>query len=216
MASFTSKPATPPNPFFTGNPVQTGSQGDFPQAVVNIVDAIPANETNDAVFQDVFSNNQASIFTDYKIRCRYEKDGHIYMMGITSPNGFLSASAAFVQLAQPTLLWIADWTACKTNEQPEIPNTQLTTVLTTGQPGSIQGIWVLLDEQYETAEVVVGPDGISPLYRISGTYIYGCVNADPVTTNDIVFPLVPWLKDTFPNGRNMPVSKLTGNIITES
>ena len=147
-----------------------------------------------------------SIYTDYMITNRYEFDKHVYMLGITSPTGFEGDSAAFVQLAAPTLLWIADWTAARFNKQPDIPSSSLLI-------NSSQGVhWTLLDEHIEPVMLTIGADATTPLYRISGTYVYGCRNPNPLLVRNIRFPRPPWLKD-IPN-RNMPLDYLETNLIT--
>lgn len=214
MASFTSTPKTA-TPFTDINPA-TGTQGAYPQAVVNIVDSINIDTDDSARFRDVTSVSTAAFFTDYKVHGHYENDKHIYMMGVTSPSGYKGMSAAFVQLAQPTTLWIADWTACKTGEQPEIPDPDLLVGFRTPGAGNLLGKWVLMDDHLEPAEIVVGPDGVTPLYRLSGTYVYGCTSASEVPSDDVTFPLVPWLQNNFPAGRGIPQSKLAGNIINDA
>lgn len=140
-------------------------------------------------------------YNDYQITNRYEKDGHIYMMGLTSPGGNpTTGTCAFVQTAIPTLLWISDWTACKWTDQPEIPN-----------PVSYNANWVLLDEHIETAMMAVGSDGVTPLYRCTGTYTYGNVYPNAYLVNDISYGRPPYIEDNIP--RNMPTSKLTPNLI---
>ena len=60
--------------------------------------------------------------------------------------------------------------------------------------------------------ITVGADATTPLYRISGTYVYGCRNPDPTLVRNIRFPRPPWLRD-IPN-RNMPFDSLEVNLIT--
>ena len=105
------------------------------------------------------------IFDDYVVINRFEKDRQIYALGVTSPSGFNGASVAFVQLASPTLLWIADWTAQKTGAQPEVPDPEAVDLT----------VWMLLDEHVEPRTIELRPDGATPIYRISGTYFYGCL-----------------------------------------
>ena len=130
-------------------------------------------------------------FTDFKVRNRYERDLHRYQLGLTTPNGFQGASCAFVQMAAPTLLWICDWTACRFRTPPIVPD-----------PETLVENWVLLDVLPETASLGVGPDGATPLYRISGTYVYGHRNPSGDVFRDIAFPRPPWLEDVF--DRSMP------------
>lgn len=127
-----------------------------------------------------------AIWADYMVINKYEDDQHVYMMGITSPNGDITGdTAAFVQLATKTLIWITDWTACRWKEKPEIPD-----------PESRDPNWILLDAVYEPAQETIGPDGVTPLWRMSGTYIYGRKKVDTVRTlRTINFPRPPWLED---------------------
>ena len=49
----------------------------------------------------------------------------------------------------------------------------------------------------EARMVTVGPDGVTPLYRISGTYVYGCTDPSDDVFSDVVYPRPPWLIDAF-------------------
>lgn len=140
-----------------------------------------------------------SIWTDYVIHNRYERDGCRYMMGITSPGGFQGASVAFTQLASPTLLWICDWTASRISIKPIIPN-----------PISQDPNWVLLDDWYEPCHEDLLPDGVSSVWRISGTYVYGHTNPNAIATMNINFPRPPWLDAT--SDRTVPNSSLQQNL----
>lgn len=150
----------------------------------------------------LFANptNASQIFTDYRIRNTYIHNLHRYMAGVTSPGGFQGSTAAFFQLAAPTLLWIADWTACRFNSQPDIPT------LTTADSD-----WVLLGDTYETHNPQVGPDNSSPLYRITGQYIYGHKKPNADAINNVVFGIAPYLIDGF--SRTMPASLRRRNLI---
>ena len=141
-----------------------------------------------------------AIITDYMVINHYESDRHIYQMGITSPFPFQDASAAFVQLAAPTLLWICDWTASRAIQQPSPPD-----------PAPADPNWVLLDVIPQVAMVTLCPDGVSPLYRISGTYVYGHKNPSQNVFNNLSYARPPWMKDDFP--RNINVDILEKNII---
>lgn len=120
----------------------------------------------------------------YILTNRYEKDNHIYMMGVSSPTAFQGASVAFCQLVAPTLLWISEWSCCRWNQQPIIPN-----------PKSQNPNWELLDEHYMPGCVWVPPDGTTPFYRISGVYVYGNLNPSNMTINDIAYSRPPFLTD---------------------
>lgn len=147
----------------------------------------------------VEEGDAANIYIDYEINSRYEKDGHKYSLGITSPNGFDGASVAFVQLAAPTLLWIVDWTVCRLNTPPDIPD-----------PNPSDANWVLLDDFWEPAKIAVMADGQTPVYRLTGTYIYGHKNPNIHTHKDVHFPRPPWLQDLFT--RLVPDTSLKQNL----
>lgn len=124
----------------------------------------------------------SSAFDDYLIINRFEADGNRYMSGLTSPDGFEGDSVAFFQLFTPTLLWICDWTIeVSSNEQPPMPSE-------TAPEG-----WVFLDKGITPSSIMVQGDGSTPIYRISGTYVYGAKN--PATAQPF-YPRPPWLQDS--------------------
>lgn len=131
--------------------------------VVPDVSVSPLNASDQQALFDTESD--LGIYTDYAVVNRYEFDHGIYMMGVTSPGGFQGNSAAFVQLKAETLLWIADWTARKNGEMPGIPSFQQT------DPNV-----VLLDTHFEPSMTEVMADGVTVVYRISGSYVYGFKN----------------------------------------
>lgn len=177
------------------NPVAPYVGGPTLQIQVGEIDS----PTEDAAYLDT-DDDAADIFTDYMVTTDYVHDPHTYMLGITSPGGFQGASVAFCQLAAPTLLWVADWTACRGLTQPDIPD-----------PNLNNQDWVFLGARMQPAMLTVAADGVTPIYRISGTYLYGKANPSLPMVKDIAYPLPPWLQDKF--NRTMPQSKLQQNII---
>ena len=144
-----------------------------------------------------FFTNYAGVITDYEVRSKYYKDGHVYALGCASPAGFRGVTTAFVQLSSSVLLWIADWTVQSNGAEPIIPSPFLVsqkfgfrTIGARGDP-----IWILMDEHYEAAQIELDGDGITPIYRLSGIYVFGCLNPSSVTVRDIVFPKSPYVKD---------------------
>jgi len=132
-----------------------------------------------------FRPSPNSVFTDYMVENRYEVRPHVFAMPITKTFSFSfqESSTAFVQLAEQTVVWIADWTASRINARPDIPS-------------SIpQGAgWVLLDRRYEPAMIIVGPDGRSPVHRVSGTFTYGRKRGHVFRPNtEPSHPAPPWL-----------------------
>ena len=120
------------------------------------------------------------------VRNRYEKDRHRYNLGVTSPGGFNGNSTAFVQLTNPTLLWICDWMVERLGGKPQVPN-----------PVPQDTNWILLDDWWEPDFVDVGgADGTTVLYRIYGTYVYGHKNPSNHTNLNVAFPLAPWINQS--------------------
>ncbi len=126
-----------------------------------------------------------SVVTDFHIHNHYERDNHRYMMGISSPGGFNGASVAFVQLAAPTLLWVADWTGCRFLEKAMIPD-----------PTAVTDDWVLLDSWLEPAQIIIAPNGTTPLFRITGTYVFGNQNPGTAFYSNVTYPVAPWFNST--------------------
>lgn len=141
------------------------------------------------------------IWADYLLRNRYEKDGHVYMLGCTSPNGFGSNSdtVAFCQIACSTVLWIADWTAARFGSPPTIPDPNI-------YQSRANNNWVLLDVHYDVGNVTLPADGATPYFRISGTYYYGHKRPTVDITKLMAFPKPPWIANFF--NRTIPSNDL--------
>lgn len=174
-----------PGNLFDNPPV---GQRDVTQPTVVTIGQVELDD-NDAKYIEITDG----IYTDYFIENSYEKDRHIYMDGITSPGGFQGASVAFFQLAAPTLLWICKWTAAKFAVSPLAPDS------TSKDPN-----WVLLDDSLVTASFAMASDGVTPLYRLSGVYVYGHKNPSAQISNNVVYPRPPWLEDVF--DRTVPLN----------
>jgi len=129
------------------------------------------------------------IYTDYLVENRYESDHHIYMMPVTSPGGFQGNQVAFCKLAAETILWIADWTAERLGSEPPLPD-----------PDPQDANVILLDEHYEPMMLGLGADGVSVLYRTSGTYVYGFLNPSQAILNHGRPPWLPGVDCTISPG----------------
>lgn len=165
----------------SGGMPQAGSNTTVgPQQVTEATITVGTVFPTDSLAQYTPTTNSTWIYTDYEVRNKYEGDKHVLMAGITSPAGFQGNSVSFFQMASSTLLWIADWTACRFNQLPNIPN-----------PVVSDTNWILLDQHYELADTKYGPDGVSPLYRVTGTYIYGHLNPNSDIVNNVQFGLSP-------------------------
>jgi hypothetical protein len=157
-------------------------QHTVPEAVVEI-GPVPITDS-DAKY--ITGTDGEFIPTDYMISNRYEWDPHRYMAGMTSPGGFSGGKVAFFQLASPTILWICDWTASSTKKQPNVPNIK-----------PIDPNWILLDVIPETAAVPVLAGGNVPLYRITGTYVYGHLNPSDDVFRHVCYGRPPYIEDAF-------------------
>lgn len=166
-------------PFSDENPVQ--EQEDRPQLSI-LVGELDNNQDGKYVSVD-----EHGIQTDYLINNHYEQDRHTYMAGVTSPGGFLGAGAAFFRLALPTLLWVSDWTARRVGDKPKI-----------ARPESTSGRWVLLHAMATPAQLDLMGDGNSPVYRVTGTYVYGLILPNDNLWFDAEIPRPPHIQDVFP------------------
>ena len=144
-----------------------------------------------------------SIYVDYQVNNHFERDHHIYMAGMTSPTPFNGQSVAFFQLAAPTLLWIADWTTARFFQQPDIPD-----------PNAVSSEWILMDGHFVLHDIKPAKDGISPLFRITGTYVFGIKNPGSTFTDGIVYPKPAWLSVENDLPRTIEIEKLKPGIIT--
>lgn len=176
-----------------------------------VIADVPYDSEN-GVYQDQefqpYVTTSESPWGDYVVRCRYHKSQKRFMLGVTSPNGFRAPTnsfslstnrsatlsntptgggptVAFVQLANPTLLWVVDWTGARLNSKPFAPNSRFS-----------DPQWVLLEEHLEPGQISVGADDRIPLYRISGLYVYGHTNPNPHINNDAAFPVAAWVQST--------------------
>lgn len=173
---------------------------DNVEATVTIGVITPDGILGDSLGKYDSTGNPLAIWTDCTIRNRYEKDKHIYMMGVTSPGGFQGNSVAFAQMANPTLLRIVEWTVCRFNQLPDVPD-----------PRSVGSNWILLDDNLETVAPEVAPDETSGLYRLSGYYVYGCINPAALTIQNATIPRKPYLDDAF--FRLVPLATLVKNLL---
>ena len=171
-----------------------------PQAQVEVGDVDFEDEAGKS--RSSFPDGTTGSFNDYIVNNRFEKDSHRYMAGITSPDGFQGNSVAFFQLASPTLLWIADWTACRFGNPPIVPDT-------TPRDSN----WILLDDHWEPGMISLGPDGTTPIYRISGTYVYGHKRPNARTHRNVTFSMAPWVDPAAGFTTNVPDITLTQGII---
>lgn len=142
-------------------------------------------------------NNPTDIYTDYTVHNQYLSNPGLWYLGVTSPEGFQSLSTATVQTSTATLLWVCDWTASKLNNKPNIPS-----------PKPTDANWELLSSFVEPYQIVVAADGRTPLYRISGIYVYGHKNPPQAVLS---YGRPPWLQDVF--DRTVVTTQLQGKLL---
>lgn len=173
-----------------------GSLGSVAQVVLGKVEATD--------MQAIFNNQGNGLFLDYYCENKYEHNLNRYMAGNTSSTKFNGNTVSFFQLAEPTLMWIADWTTCKAGEVPTVPDPN--------PPASSD--WILLFNSPQLAQKAMTGNGKTALYRVSGTYVYGHKN--PGTVNPLLlatFPKPPWMKDDG-SLRTIPASAMAKDIIS--
>lgn len=146
-------------------------------------------DTPIGAYKEFEGSDTAAVWGDYAIINRVHQSRHVYMMGLTSANGFpingIQQTVAFAQLCNPTILWIMKWTTKRSKVQPKIPN-----------PITADPNWVLLDRIPETRDVNVHLNGTTSIYRISGIYVYGHRRPSDDVINNIVFPIPAWMDAT--------------------
>lgn len=147
-----------------------------------------------------YQDAEIGVWTDYKTSCSYQNDRQTWMLPVASPSGFTGSSVGFCKLASPTLTLLVNWTACKFGTQPKVPDNTLD-----------NANWVFLSSVVNPAMVTVGPDGVTPLYRVTGMYVYGLKNPSSGILTDVSFPKPPWLDDSI--DRSMPAAKLEKGLI---
>jgi hypothetical protein len=135
-------------------------------------------------------DNYTGICVEYFFENFYENDPHKYMASQTSPQAFNGSTVGFVQIGNPTTLWVCEWTACQLGAKPIAPS-----------PIPESSGWVLLDVHPTLAGKSIVTDGQTPIYRISGVYIYGHKNPNADVYRDAVFPIYPWVANS--DGRQM-------------
>lgn len=136
------------------------------------------------------------VTADYMIHNHYERDNHTYMAGLTAPEPFQGATVGVVRIGTPTMLWVAEWTACRTGIHPPVPD-----------PTPAYG-WVLLDATFSKAKVVMASNGVSPVYRIEGAYVYAKLAPSSSPFDDMSYPIAPWIKDSAGFIRKVPIESL--------
>lgn len=169
---------------------------------VGFEDQVSMDDTQSALVDDGMPGD----FTwgDYVIKNHYEKDGHRYMLPVTSPTGLNGTTVSFVQLGSPTLLWISDWTASRAGTKPYIP-----------PPLANDPDWILLDEHLEPEMIVVVGDAQTPVYRISGTYVFGHTNPSANLNDNCNWARPPWLDNSYFD-RTIPADLYQTNLIDQA
>lgn len=158
-----------------------------------------------------------TIWEDYEIHSTYDKNYHRYCMGVTVPvrqETVLQTipgrtappskrpTVSIVQLCNPTLIWKADWTAARYNTKPYIPSANI---------GGLE--WVLLEEKIDPGMITLAADGVTPLYRISGTYVFANVYPSGKLYENVDFGIPPWV-DASSFDRSVPDEMFKDNIIS--
>lgn len=118
----------------------------------------------------------AALYSDYCITCRWDGDEQIAHMAPTDTEGV----SAFVALAAPTKQLTVEYTAERIGAPPAIP------------PRDLGPNYVLLSSSQQPAQVDVGADGVTPVFRTAGWMVFGVRNPSKVTARGAI---PPWVVD---------------------
>lgn len=131
-------------------------------------------------------DDQDSSWRDCRVHNHYSHNLTRYVLGVTAEEDVTGDTSAFVQLSKGWLIWIADWTISRAGKVPPVPDTV---------PADI--MWKLLDYKYQLNHITLAADGITPVYRISGTYVYGHRKPSVKALLDARVARQPWVEDRF-------------------
>jgi hypothetical protein len=172
------------------------------QVSINESELFPSDYS--ALIVDDATDDNLAIWTDYQIMNKYEVNYHRWMLGITSPEGFDGGTAAFVQTAAPKLFWMSRWTACRISTAPTIPDPDAIT----------DKNWILLATHYEPFSIRLMNDGITPIYRISGVFVYGYKNFNTKNVlNYMSYGRPAWIDSVVPRNVGVVTTHQGTNII---
>lgn len=144
-----------------------------PPATVAVVDRIAAAVLQGAIEEAPVS---ASLYTDYRVTCRWEQDEHVAHMAPTAEDEL----AAVVALGAPTKQLIVEYTAERIGGIPSVPPTDL------GRN------FVLLKRSSQPAEPKLAPDGRTIIHRTSGWMAFAVLDPSKVVEGGI---LPAWVVD---------------------
>jgi hypothetical protein len=150
-----------------GQATLAGSYG--PAALVATVPVIPNT-------QSAISTTESSlgISEHYELQTAYTTDYHtIPLPTVGSP------FCSFAVLAPPTMTKAVSFSATRWDQPPTAPN-----------PQTIDPNNVLLHTVYNPEAAQLGPDGQTPIYRLTGTYIYGIQDPTQVVLSAGALPYV--------------------------
>jgi hypothetical protein len=126
----------------------------------------------------LFDPPSTGIYGDYNISEAYETDYHTLQMPKATT---ADHNASFAVVAQPTMKKVVNWTATKANDWPDLPKAE------TSDPNEI-----LLFKYVTGRNIELAADQLTPVYIITGRYIYAYVDPDLVNMYVGVPPYVDW------------------------
>lgn len=140
--------------------------------------------------EQITDRDPSDFIADYLIRNYYVGDKHVYMSSLTVADEDSESSTldgdtvAFCQIANASLIWVCEWTACKVGSKPQIPSVD------PDDPN-----FILLDEHYEVPEAPLIANGFDQIWRISGTFWFGHRKPSSNLMKHVRWPLPPWVRD---------------------
>jgi hypothetical protein len=123
-------------------------------------------------------------YGDFQMRNHFEKDGLTFAGSNTSPVPFGGSLISVIRVGAPRIIWVCEWTSCRMALEPQVPD-----------PASQPPGWTLLDVHVTAAHVSMGPNGIDPVYRVSGVYVYVKGIAADDVFDDVTYAKAPWVRE---------------------
>lgn len=150
-----------------------GSVAEPVKAIVEVVAQLPD------VLKQAEPFLAGGIYSYYKIMLRYEEDNNQAVLTEQKESGLTH----FIPLSGQTLRLIAEWSAERAGEPPQLPPKK---------PGSSDTNTVYLRGAWDPCTLDLAEDGVTLLYRTSGRYEYGFKDPSKVNTGAAV---PPWLAE---------------------
>lgn len=120
------------------------------------------------------------LITTYILDTTYAWDEHTLQMPVACAS---VRPASFAVVGNETLKRIVNWSAEKVSSPPTMPDPDL------NNPNS-----VLLTKTFKPVSLTIAPDSVTFIYTITGTYVYGIIDAKAET---MFFGVAPYVDEDY-------------------